>query len=814
MSTSNESLKYQNHLSIWKDVFSETGDIATVSNLPVSDVNHHICFSDKKVDNRENCTSVSNVGQVINADTFLETNENNDGKILHIVEDAMQVLQAKTGGQPIITLETMLNTETNDDSKVLPLKEIANNILDAESVNGISLNGTNTSEHLFPKEITKHVFENKSNELSVLNVKSFSQQEKESCIDSTFETSQHSCSQDVHKFAAIGTAIKVLNSQKLDVDEWSTNVNLILKETNATDRLNRTKIAEILMEHHFVNVFEKYFQFLGFSPSESYSDSTLKNTCSSLEMNTASVSDMNSTEVKLIQFINQSGEVTWLTLKKMFTIVWVLCDASEAFCQHILESKVMNPTLINLLRYLTNIPYMSSEKLIYFVKAILGILHNIVRHLESSKWTLRDLEVVPLLQSLLSGSRVQIITAKVLIILSYLISEAENEIINSDDQNISFIIQVLGCAMDSKKHFSATYGMDAQETLRGLNNLAINDGNKVRIVRNNALPLYSKLLAIGNDEEVHLAVCGLWSLGFSLSNKQKIRETPGILERLHELQHQCIRTDTSHAARGVVWELESIPVTASITDACTSPITEILPEHLCPHVMISYQWDSQPVMMKVKDKLRCAGYKVWMDVEHMTGSTLEAMALAVEKASVVLICMSQKYKDSPNCRSESEYVYRLRKDFIPLRLQPTYTPDGWLGMMVGTRLYFDFSDVNKLDTQLSKLIKELGNRGKIGYMDTIDAPLLERVMSRESSPPKAEMSIQNWTTNNVATWLTTLGLENKKERFNEIDGSLLLELKQIHLSAPEFLYTMLRSDYGLVAVEILKFSRALRALNP
>ena len=34
--------------------------------------------------------------------------------------------------------------------------------------------------------------------------------------------------------------------------------------------------------------------------------------------------------------------------------------------------------------------------------------------------------------------------------------------------------------------------------------------------------------------------------------------------------------------------------------------------------MISYQWDSQPIMVKVKDKLRQAGYKVWMDVEHMS----------------------------------------------------------------------------------------------------------------------------------------------------------------------------------------------------
>ena len=40
-----------------------------------------------------------------------------------------------------------------------------------------------------------------------------------------------------------------------------------------------------------------------------------------------------------------------------------------------------------------------------------------------------------------------------------------------------------------------------------------------------------------------------------------------------------------------------------------------------------------------------------MDVDEMGGSTLESMAKAVENASVVLVCVSQKYKESPNCRS-------------------------------------------------------------------------------------------------------------------------------------------------------------------
>ena len=42
---------------------------------------------------------------------------------------------------------------------------------------------------------------------------------------------------------------------------------------------------------------------------------------------------------------------------------------------------------------------------------------------------------------------------------------------------------------------------------------------------------------------------------------------------------------------------------------------------------------------------------MWIDIESMGGSTLEAMAGAVENARVVLMCLSQKYKLSPSCRS-------------------------------------------------------------------------------------------------------------------------------------------------------------------
>ena len=47
---------------------------------------------------------------------------------------------------------------------------------------------------------------------------------------------------------------------------------------------------------------------------------------------------------------------------------------------------------------------------------------------------------------------------------------------------------------------------------------------------------------------------------------------------------------------------------------------------------------------------------IWI-LRFAAGSTLEAMAKAVEKSSLVIICMTQKYKESPSCRTgEDKYV--------------------------------------------------------------------------------------------------------------------------------------------------------------
>ena len=74
----------------------------------------------------------------------------------------------------------------------------------------------------------------------------------------------------------------------------------------------------------------------------------------------------------------------------------------------------------------------------------------------------------------------------------------------------------------------------------------------------------------------------------------------------------------------------------------------------------------------------------------MAGSTLEAMAMAVEEAFCVVTVISSGYKDSAACRTEAEYAYQLRKPIIPVKNED-YTATGWLGAVTGTKLWFSFA---------------------------------------------------------------------------------------------------------------------------
>ena len=59
--------------------------------------------------------------------------------------------------------------------------------------------------------------------------------------------------------------------------------------------------------------------------------------------------------------------------------------------------------------------------------------------------------------------------------------------------------------------------------------------------------------------------------------------------------------------------------------------------------------------------------------------------------------------------AEADYSFKRHKRIVPLLLQQGYDPDGWLGLILGSKLYFDFSPAKKFEDSIEALIKELKN---------------------------------------------------------------------------------------------------------
>jgi hypothetical protein len=110
------------------------------------------------------------------------------------------------------------------------------------------------------------------------------------------------------------------------------------------------------------------------------------------------------------------------------------------------------------------------------------------------------------------------------------------------------------------------------------------------------------------------------------------------------------------------------------------------------HVMLSYAWAQQAIVLRIRAALGMLGYAVWIDVEKMAGSTVDAMATAIDAAQVVVYGVSEDYKLSRNCRLEAMYAHQQGVQMVPLMLvDPSkYRANGWLGMLLGVRLWYGF----------------------------------------------------------------------------------------------------------------------------
>eukprot|EP01047_Picozoa_sp_COSAG01_P029432 COSAG01_NODE_2019_length_8634_cov_14.764499_4_plen_222_part_00 len=133
----------------------------------------------------------------------------------------------------------------------------------------------------------------------------------------------------------------------------------------------------------------------------------------------------------------------------------------------------------------------------------------------------------------------------------------------------------------------------------------------------------------------------------------------------------------------------------------------------------------------------------------MEGSTLDAMSTGVDNAAVMLSCISLAYKESANCRLEAQYGHQQGVDMIPLKMEEGYIPIGWLGLLVGTRIYFTFHpDAIRTSAdfmrQMDLVERDLKGRGKVS-MALAQTPARDRQSSLRPAALSGPASLPSHT---------------------------------------------------------------------
>lgn len=210
-------------------------------------------------------------------------------------------------------------------------------------------------------------------------------------------------------------------------------------------------------------------------------------------------------------------------VRNFLSIVWVGTDVSCLLCHQFVCSSVIIRKTSRLLDFLSDV--FTSESVLFVIKFILGCWHNCLRHASSAaRIHFREIDSKLAIQKTIHKYEDnQMVVAKGIIVLSYLLIESEKDDSILENEVLGFIIQILSQAVESEERVSRRHGMSVQEILQGINNLSVNDKNKEELVKRKSLPIFVKILKEKRDqEEVLQTLTIIWRISFLDQNFPKL----------------------------------------------------------------------------------------------------------------------------------------------------------------------------------------------------------------------------------------------------------------------------------------------------
>lgn len=359
-----------------------------------------------------------------------------------------------------------------------------------------------------------------------------------------------------------------------------------------------------------------------------------------------------------------------------------------------------------------------------------------------------------------------------------------------------------------------------------------------------------KIIINGNTIEKEYALKLLWQFSFDVSVSTSLKQDIALKESIRNLAEGAYSHRIKEYSDGILWLISNQNHDMSggtqkdkitrwlqkkrVVENCdqeddeqtrtymeNSPILNV-----SKNLMISYNQHSRDLCLMIKKELEQIGFSVWIDVEDISGSSLESMARAIESSECVLLCMTQKYKDSLYCRAEAEYVFQTKKPFVPLLMQQDFQPTGWLGIILGSKIYIDFTKfdfaecMRRLKKELVVIYDQVYNILLTNSKDVMTSSTTSSIISAPSPSimnaswtEEIERGADRWAEENVNKWLDEKNFHSViVDSVRPCDGKLLYSMYKMFESAPESFYASLNKNNAVNLRDLVYFSTELKQL--
>ena len=383
------------------------------------------------------------------------------------------------------------------------------------------------------------------------------------------------------------------------------------------------------------------------------------------------------------------------------------------------------------------------------------------------------------------------------------VNRSKRLVITDDNISDEFVI----CIKDSKNILTGLIVI-----FEGFYNLSVNDTLRSRIYFNEDFKKNFKIILFhANLFEQKLCLRVLSQLTFNEIIADEVKCDPELTSYINKNLDQTTDENIKKYCNQINWNIYK----EEQQEIVLQQIETQADEKSEKHIMISYNSTTRELCLKIKDKLEHNGYKVWIDVTDIHGSSLDSMAKAVEGSSCVLICVNEKYRLSIYCQAEAQYAFRLNKPLIPLIMQKDYEKiTGWLGIILGDKIFVNFTKYS-FDDCISRLLKELKPYSTIheSILSLKDVKLTNHSGHDIAPTEKRVSEAEKMTSDEVAKWFVDQNISKViVDNLSNSDGITLKQLNDIRIRDPEFYNQSLRSFQGLNIFDIAKFSSALEHL--